>query len=172
MRPIAIAPRAAEGRTSNGRDCAGPAFARGLPEGPDWFSVRRRLAARRPDRRPEVETHARGFLESPGSGRFPHPPRIGTLCCSDSLARSCYGSTRTFLVLLFHEPPRIAAALRSYQDNPREQLTPQFPCVAERRVAQPCGDPSPHVREVQFRAMKPLADQAQPPAHAHDVPAR
>ena len=79
---------------------------------------------------------------------------------------------RTFLVLLFQEPPRIAAALRSYQDKPSEQLAPQLPGVAESGVAEPCRDSSPYVREVQFRAMEPFADRAQPPAHAHHIPAR
>jgi hypothetical protein len=160
--------RAARGAIVPGR--LSPA---GYQKARTWFSVRRRTAARRPDRRPEVETHARGLLESPGSGRFPHPPRIGTLyCCSGSLARSCYGSRRgrswyccstNPRELRRRSAPTRISPPNNFRRNPHVSPNAAWPSHAESLL---------RTSKVQFRAMEPLANCAQPPPHPHHIPAR
>lgn len=78
-------------------------------------------------------------LKAPAPAGFPSPTHRNPILlfrfAGSFLLRF---EARTFLVLLFQEPPRTTAALRSYKNKLCEHLFAELPCISERCVAEPC----------------------------------
>lgn len=157
----------------------GPTFASRLPESPASLAVWRDCVrfARAGTNGPEAElarphSYLKNAALARGLPRSAYPLQRNPILLLRFVGSFLFRfETRTFLALLFQEPPRTSAVFRFQKDKTFKQAFSDPPGIPKGRVSQPGLDASIQIGETQQAAVILPRHSLQPAAHADNVAA-